>query len=121
MGPKTAKGRDEMKTSVTMGPRCLFGTSSPRTVPKDSCPAAPMPLQPIATISIATFWAAPPRAHPMRLRMEVLMTIHLRPYRSDRRPTRRKPIDDPIVQMVAAQEILADGPRSALMSVLYKV
>ena len=46
------------------------------------------------------------------------MTIHLRPKRSERRPTSKNPIEEPMVQMVAAQPMLRDGPRSSLISIL---
>ena len=40
VGNVPAKGREDRKTRVTIGPLCLFGTSSPRTIPNDNWPAA---------------------------------------------------------------------------------
>jgi hypothetical protein len=118
MGPKTANGSDDMKTSVTIGPLCLFGTSSPRIIPNESCPAAATPLQALAAIRVSIVCAVPPTIFPTILSTVVPMTIHLRPKISLRRPTKRKPIADPRIQTVPTQPRFGDGPMSAFMRAL---
>ncbi|KAL3301948.1 fungal trichothecene efflux pump [Colletotrichum asianum] len=88
------------------------------TMPNDNCPAAAMPLQTLAAMRVSTVWAHEPIMQPIRPRIDVPSTIHLRPYRSESRPTRRKPIELPMVHMVATQLMFLEGPRSALMRVL---
>lgn len=102
---------------MTMGPRYLFGTSSPRKMPKESWPAAERPLQALAPINISTLRAHAPMMQPMIERPVVPMTTHLRPNMSDKRPTRRKPMQLESVQMVATQLMFGEFPRSALMIV----
>lgn len=88
-GDLPAKGNDDKNTTVTIGPLCLFGTNSPSTIPKESWPAAASPFIRFATISVSIRWAVPPTMQPTRPRIEVPMTIHLRPKMSERRPTSR--------------------------------
>jgi hypothetical protein len=110
-----ANGMDEKNTNVTIGPLCLFGTSSPSTIPKDSCPAAAMPFIRLAPTRVSMFCAVPPTMHPARDSTLVQSTIHLRPKMSDKRPTRRKPIAEPMVQIVATQFRFWEGPMSSLI------
>lgn len=109
MGPNTANGKELINTSVTMGPRCLFGTSSPSTMPKDNWPAAATPLQALAAIRVSMVCAVPPTMLPTILSIVVPMTIHLRPKMSDRRPTSRKPTADPRIQTVPTQPRLGEA------------
>lgn len=116
-----AKGSDDRKTSVTIGPLCLLGTSSPNTIPKDSCPAAAIPFNRFAPINVLMLFAVAPTMHPRSPRTDVPITIHFRPKISDRRPTSKNPMAEPIVQIVTTQFKLVDGPMSALIKVLRHV
>lgn len=118
-GPKTANGSDERKTTVTMGPLCLLGTSSPRMMLNESWPAAAMPLHTLAPIRASTLLAVAPTMHPIRDRAFVPIVSHFRPKMSLRRPNRRNPTPDPSVQAVATQLMFGEGPMASLMSRLH--
>ena len=104
-----------MNTSVTIGPLCLLGTSSPKTIPNESWPAAAMPFIKLAPTSVSMFLAVPPTMQPSIESTLQPMTIHFLPKMSERRPTSRKPIAEPMVQIVATQFKSVDGPISALI------
>jgi len=113
-----ANGMDEKKTNVTIGPLCLFGTSSPSTIPNESCPAAAIPFIKFAPTRVSMLCAVPPTMQPHSPNTFVPMTIHFLPKMSDKRPTRRKPIALPIVQIVATQLRSLEGPMSSLIKAL---
>lgn len=113
-----AKGNEERKTRAMIGPLYLFGTSSPSTMPKESCPAAANPFMRFAPIRVSMFFAVPPTMHPRRPKKFVAMTIHFRPKMSDILPTIPNPMALPMVQMVATQLRFAEGPISSLIKAL---
>jgi hypothetical protein len=114
-----AKGRLERNTKVIIGPLYLFGTNSPKTIPKDNCPDAARPLQILLPMSTFTLPAVAPSRFPTNPSPEVPITIHFLPKMSERRPTRRNPTAVPRDQTVATQLILGEGPISSFMRDLH--